>query len=330
MSYLVKNILAKDIATAATRSGFGEGLVEAAKKNKNIVGLCGDLTESTKMDAFAKAYPERFIECGVAEQNMAGVAAGLALTGKIPFMASYAAFSPGRNWGQIRVSVCYQNANVKIVGSHAGLSVGPDGATHQALEDIALTRVLPNMTVVVPCDKEQAKYATLALAAHKGPAYLRLTRSDTPVFTTLKTPFILGKIDTYRKGRDITLIAAGPILYEALYAAELLSQRYKIEARVLNCHTIKPLDAATLTRAARETGAIVIVEEHQIAGGLGSAVAEAVSESTPVPIKRVGVKDSFGESGKSEELMKKYKLTRGEIVQQALKAINMKHKTHNS
>ncbi|OIP80634.1 MAG: transketolase [Parcubacteria group bacterium CG08_land_8_20_14_0_20_48_21] len=327
--HLAHHIFSSDVTKKAIKTGFGEGLVKAAQKDKRVVGLCADVTASVAMDLFAAQFPERFVECGVAEQNMAGIASGLALAGKIPFMASYAAFTPGMNWGQIRLAISHQRVNVKIIGSHAGLSAGADGATHQALEDIALTRVLPNITVVVPCDAVETEKATQMLARTKGPAYLRLMRHATPVMTTQETPFTLGKAEIFRKGNDVTLIAAGPLLYEALGAAELLAQRHAVSLRVINCHTIKPLDAATLVQAARETGALVTLEEHQIAGGLGSAVAELVSSLHPVPVLRMGVNDTFGESGKPEELLQKHGLTKEKIVQQALKALLMKRKnTH--
>jgi len=256
---------------------------------------------------------------GVAEQNMMGVAAGLATAGKIPFVVTYAVFSPGRAWDQMRVSVCYSKLNVKVVGAHGGISVGPDGATHQALEDIASVRVLPNIVVVVPCDKEQTKKVTLDAVAHKGPYYFRMGREKTPVITTKDTPFVLGKADVYREGKDVTIIGCGPLLYNALVAAEILSGNtdlakaytlnplpYTLDVEVINCHTIKPIDVETLVASARKTKAVVTVEEHQITGGLGGAVAEALSKNYPVPIEMVGMQDCFGESGSSDELIEKY------------------------
>lgn len=321
---LVNNYLdRKKIKYEATRSGFGLGLVEAAKKDKNIVGLVCDLTDSTKMTGFEEKYPDRFFEIGVAEQNMAGVAAGMSLSGKIPFMSSYAVFSPGRNWDQIRVSICYNNANVKIAGAHAGISVGPDGATHQALEDIAITRVLPNMTVIAPCDANETKKAVMAAAKFKGPVYLRFARSDTPVFTTSKAPFKIGKAEVLIKGEDVTIVAAGPVLYEALQAAHMLKEQ-NISATVINCHTIKPIDKKTIRAWAKKTGAVVTVEEHQIYGGLGSAVAEVLVESQPVPQEFVGMPDKFGESGEPEQLLKKYGLTDVGIVKAVLKVVKRK------
>lgn len=305
---LSKKIFTSKIEKAATRNGYGEGLVEAGKENKDVVALCADVTESTKTHFFRDKYPHRFFTVGVAEQNMAGIAAGMALTGKVPFMASYAVFSPGRNWDQIRVSICYSNANVKIVGAHAGISVGQDGATHQGLEDIALMRVLPNMVVLSPCDYLEAKKATLAAAKHKGPVYIRLHRSETPIMTTQQTPFEIGRAQVMVHGHDVTIISTGPMLYQALEAAKLLNEVHNITAEVINCHTIKPLDSETILSSAAKTRRVVTVEEHQINGGLGGAVAELLSEHTPVPLKRVGIQDKFGESGKPEELLEKYGL----------------------
>lgn len=313
-----------NIKHISTRDGFGEGLVEAGKKNKRIVALSADLTESTHCQPFKEKFPERFIQLGVSEQSMASIAAGLALGGKIPFIASYAVFSPGRNWEQIRTNIALQKTNVKIVGAHAGLNVGADGATHQMLEDIALTRVLPNMTVLVPCDAIEAKKTTLAAAKIVGPVYLRLTREASPVFTKPSTPFKVGRAEIFHKGNDATIIAAGPILFEALKAAVNLKQKNKISVRVINCHTVKPLDAKTILAAARQSGAIVTVEEHMVAGGLGSAVAELLAANYPVPMEFVGVKDKFGESGKPEELLEKYGLKAKDIITAVLKAIKRK------
>lgn len=294
------------------RDGFGEGLVLAGKKDKAVVALCGDLVESTRVQAFAETFPERFVEVGVAEQNMAGLAAGLALAGKIPFITSYAVFSPGRNWDQIRVSICYSQANVKIVGAHAGISVGPDGATHQALEDVAMTRVLPNLTVVVPTDSVEARKATLALAAHTGPAYIRFGREKTPILTTDDTPFKLGHALPILSGNDVTVIACGQMVARAVTAAQKLLP--KVSVGVINMHTIKPIDSEAIIRAAKETGAIVTAEEHQVTGGLGGAVAEVLVENQPVPMMRVGVQDRFGESGEPEVLMEHYGLGVDDII----------------
>lgn len=307
------------------RAGFGRGLLAAGQRDKNVVALCADLTESTKMDAFANAFPERFVEIGVAEQNLATVAAGLALAGKQPFIASYAAFSPGRNWEQIRTTICLNDTNVKIVGSHAGVSVGADGATHQMLEDIALMRVLPNMRVVVPCDSVEAEKATLALAASPGPAYLRLARDKTPVVTTPETPFTLGKAQVLRAGKDMTLVACGPMVYQALVAAETLA-RAGVEAEVINCAVIKPLDSVTILASARRTGKVITVEEAQAAGGLGGAVAELLSEHEPLPLARIGIADQFGQSGAPNELLEHYGLTAKHIVERAKDLLERKAK----
>ncbi len=304
---------------AASRDGYGKGLLKLGK-NKNVVALCCDLTDSTRVGWFKEKYPERFIECGIQEQNMAGLAAGLAIAGKIPFISSYAVFSPGRNWDQIRVSICYNNLNVKIQGAHAGLSVGPDGATHQALEDIAITRVLPNMTVVVPCDSEQSEKATMASTKIKGPVYLRFGREKTPVVTDKKTPFKIGKADVYKQGKDVCIIACGSMVYEALVAAEKLKKK-GVSAMVINNHTIKPMDVKTIVSAAKKVKAIVTVEEHQVNGGLGSAVAEVLSKHYPIKIEMVGVKDTFGESGSGDELMKKYGLTSNDIINSVKKVL---------
>jgi len=305
------------------RDGFGQGLVELGQKNPDVVALCGDLVESTRVLAFAEAFPERYFEMGVAEQNMAGVAAGLALAGKIPFISSYAVFSPGRNWDQIRVSICYSQANVKIVGAHAGISVGPDGATHQALEDVAITRVLPNLIVVVPTDSVEAKKATIAIAGYKGPAYIRFGREKTPVITKADTPFELGKALTLTNGSDVTIIANGQMVYRAMMAAEELAG--KVSVRVINMHTVKPIDARAIIDAAKETGAIVTAEEHQITGGLGGAVAEVLADHQPTPMERVAILDTFGESGPPEVLMDHYHLGVADIVHAIERVIRRKN-----
>lgn len=319
---LDRNIFAST-SYIATRDGFGDGIIEAAINNKDIVLLCCDLTESTRSLKFKNTYPDRFIEIGVAEQNMAGISAGLAFSGKIPFITSYAVFSPGRNWDQIRVSICYSEANVKIIGAHAGISVGPDGATHQALEDVTIMRVLPNMTVVVPCDYYEAKKATVEAAKFKGPFYMRFAREKTPVVTTEKTPFTIGKAEIFRDGKDLTIVANGPLVYQSLLAAEQL-EKEGISARVINCHTIKPLDKETIIKAAKETKAIVTAEEHQTTGALGGAISELLSENYPIPIKKIGVKDRFGESGEANELMKKFGLLKDDIIKAAKEIISMK------
>ena len=292
---------------AHTRDGFGRALLELGESNLNVVALCADLAESTRMLAFKEKYPERYVELGVAEQNMATVAAGLANYGKIPFMASYATFSPGRNNEQIRTTISLNNLGVKIVGSHAGLSVGPDGATHQALEDIALMRVQPNMTVLSPCDEEEAYKATLAAAAHKGPVYIRLAREKTPIMTTADTPFNIGQANVVWESEhapEVAMFATGPLLHNALLAAKELE--HAVPVVVINIHTIKPLDADTIVKYAKEAGAVVTVEEHQIAGGLGSAIAEVLAAECPVLMEFVGVRDRFGQSGTPAELIDYY------------------------
>ena len=308
-----------------TRNGYGHGLVKAGKKNKNVVALCCDLTDSTRVAWFKEKFPKRYFEVGVAEQNLAGVASGMSAMGKIPFISSYAVFSPGRNWDQIRVSICYSNENVKIQGAHAGISVGPDGATHQALEDIAIMRVLPNMKVIVPCDAIESEKATMAAVGIKGPVYLRFGRSKVPVFTTKRTPFKFGKAEIFKPGKDVCIIACGPMVYEALIAAEKLAKE-KINAMVINNHTIKPMDVKTIVNAAKKCKCIVTAEEHQVNGGLGSAVSEVISQNYPVPMKIVGVKDTFGESGKPDELMKKYGIVSKDIVKAVRDVIKLKKK----
>ena len=324
-AYLNHKIFDEDIEQIPSRNGFGEGLVLAADADKNVVGLCADLTESTRIEPFAKKFPERFIEIGVAEQNLATVAAGMALAGKIPFISSYATFSPGRNWEQIRTTICYNNVPVKIIGSHAGLSVGPDGATHQALEDMAIMRALPNMIVISPADSIEAKKATLAISRIPKPAYMRLSRDKVPQITTEQTPFEIGKAEVYYEGKDVTVIATGQMVYRALLAAEEL-KLHKISVRVINCHTIKPLDSETILKAAEETGAIVTAEEHQVTGGLGGAVAELLSQKYPVPMKIIGVEDRFGESGEPNELLKKFGLTKEAIIKAITSVLRMKGK----
>ncbi len=306
---LVENLLDQEnIQKAPTRDGYGKGLVEAADKDERVVVLSADLTESTRAHWFAEKYPLRFIQVGVAEQNLALVASGLANYGKIPFISSYAAFSPGRNNEQIRTNVCINNVPVKIAGAHAGISVGPDGATHQALEDIALMRVLPRMVVIVPCDAFEAQKATVAAAFNDQPTYLRFGREKSPVFTTHQTPFEIGKAELFRDGKDVAIIGCGMLLYNALVAAEELSEEEGIECAVVNNHTIKPLDEKTILHVAERTGAVVTVEEHQINGGLGSVVAEFLAKNHPVPQEFIGVHDRFGESGESRELMKEFGL----------------------
>lgn len=317
-------IFNSDIEKKSTRQGFGEGLLKVGMSNEKIVALCADLTESTKVNLFADKFPERFIQVGIAEQNMASVASGLAAMGKIPFMASYAIFSPGRNWEQIRTTICYNNQNVKIIGSHAGLSVGPDGGSHQMLEDIALSRVIPNLVVISPCDYLEAKKATLSIAGTTSPTYLRLARNETPIITTDETPFEIGKsqiIFSPDSGlAQIGIIATGPILYNALLAAKKLNEE-GFKVKVMNLSTIKPLDIEAIINLAKETKYIVTVEDHQIAGGMGSAISECLAKNCPTKIDFIGVKDLFGQSGNPEELAKYYKLDTESIVEKITEAL---------
>jgi transketolase len=322
-AYLSEKLLQNDIEKVPTRNGYGEGLVLAGQENKQVVVLCADLTESTRSEAFSRKFPERFVQVGVAEQNMASLAAGMALAGKIPFISSYAAFSPGRNNEQIRTTIAMNNANVKIAGAHAGVSVGPDGATHQALEDMALMRVMPRMNVIYPCDAIEAKKATLAASRMKGPVYLRFARAGTPQFTTEKTPFQVGKAEVFHEGKDVTIVACGPLVYEALCAAQELEQQ-NISVEVVNNHTIKPLDADTILQSLKKTKALVTVEEHQIAGGMGSAVAEMLAQRFPVPVEMVGIKDRFGESGEPNELWDAFELSCPHIMQAVHRVLKRK------
>lgn len=298
----------ENIPKRSTRDGFGEALVELGVVNANIVALTADLSESTRVEAFAAHFPERFFDVGVAEQNLMGVAAGLAISGKIPFTTSYGVFSPGRNWDQLRVSVCYSGANVKIVSSHAGLMAGPDGATHQALEDIAITRALPNLTVIQPADFLEAKKATHAIAEHTGPCYLRLCREPTATLSEENSLFTIGKANIMQSGSDVTLVGCGPILQEAVRAIDLLL-RDSISVELINLHTIKPIDSETIITSVRKTGCVVTLEDHQVTGGMGSAVCEVLAQEFPVPVEMIGVKDAFGESGKPQELLEKYEMT---------------------
>lgn len=314
-----------DIEQVPTRNGYGEGLMILGEADPNVVVLTADLRDSVKAGDFAKKYPDRFVECGVAEQNMMGMAAGLALAGKTPFVSSYAVFSPGRSWDQLRVSVCYSEANVKVVGAHTGVSVGPDGATHQALEDIAITRVLPNLTVVVPIDAIEAKKATLALGKMKGPAYLRLTREKTPVVTTEECIFEVGKADILRDGTDVAIIGSGPVVYNGMLAA-LELEKEGISVMVINNHTIKPIDSETIIAAAKKCGAVVTLEEHQVMGGAGSAVCEVLAKNNPVPVEMVGMQDRFGESGEPDELIEKFGMGKDAIIAAIHKVLTRKSK----
>lgn len=316
----------KDVEQAPIRKGFGEGLLEAAEQDGRVVGLCADLTESTMMHLFKGKFPERFVEIGVAEQNLATVASGMAAMGKIPFISSYAMFSPGRNWEQIRTTICYNDRNVKIAGSHAGVSVGPDGGTHQAIEDIAITRVMPRMTVITPCDAIEAKKATMAAAKMTGPVYIRLAREKTPIMTTADTPFAIGKAQYFftPSGKpQVGIIAIGALVYSAIMAAKALEAE-GVMAAVLNLGTVKPLDEEKVVELAQATGALVTVEEHQIMGGMGSAVAQTLAEKYPVPIEFIGVRDQFGQSGEPNELIEHYGMGVSHIKAAAKKALTRK------
>lgn len=309
MNYpLNPSLFSDDVKLEPIRAGFGRGLRAAGEKDENIVALCADLTESTQMHLFKEAFPKRFIEVGIAEQNLVTVASGLARAGKIPFTSSYAAFSPGRNWEQIRTTAALNNQPVKIIGSHAGVSVGPDGATHQMLEDIALMRVLPNMVVVAPGDSIEAEKATQAIAHNGKPSYLRLAREKTPIFSTEASPFELGKAYVLQEGSDISLMGTGTMTYQLLVVAKLLKEK-GINAEVVHVPTIKPLDTETLLASARKTGRVVTAEEAQKAGGFGSAVAEYLSETLPMPVYRIGMRDRFGESGEPNQLLDYFGLT---------------------
>src|SRR3989344_1637313 len=320
---LTDNLFAPDIKQVPIRNGYGDGLMVLGKENPNVIVLCCDLTESTRSQEFARAYPDRFVEVGVAEQNLAGLGAGMAHEGKIPFITSYATFSPGRNWDQIRVSICYSGNNVKIIGSHAGISVGPDGATHQAMEDIAITRTLPRMTVLVPGDALEARKATVAAGRMKGPVYIRLAREKTPQFTVEETSFEIGKAFVFREGKDCTITAAGPQVYYALQAANELSKE-GIECEVINVVSVKPIDELTLSASVKKTGCMVSAEEHQITGGVGGAVAEVLSRNFPVPQEFVGMPDHFGESGEPVELIAKWGMDSQAIMVAVRKVIKRK------
>jgi len=332
---LNSKIFDRDVELVPIRNGYGDGLVIAGERDKNVVVLCADLKESTRSHLFAEKFPERFFELGVAEQNMAAVASGLGISGKIPFMSSYAAFSPGRNWEQIRTTISYNDANVKIAGSHAGISVGPDGATHQAVEDIAITRVMANMTVIVPCDSNEAEKATEAAVKIWGPVYIRLAREKTPVVTTKETPFTPGRAEVFwdssihstssgqaRRARlkpEVAIIACGTLVHSALVAAKELEDE-GIGTIVVNNHTVKPMDEDTILRVAKKTGAVVSVEEHQIAGGMGSAVAEVLAKKHPTLQEFVGLQGVFGESGPPDKLLKKYGMDVADIKRAVKKA----------
>lgn len=323
---LVENILdLKSLEQLPTRDGYGKGLVEAGEEDPNVVVLCADLTESTRSLWFKEKFPERFIEVGVAEQNMASLAAGMSLAGKIPFLSSYAVFSPGRNWEQIRTTICYNEANVKIAGAHAGVSVGPDGATHQATEDIAAMRVIPNMTVLVPCDAVEAQKATVAAAKIQGPVYIRFAREKSPVFTSDQTQFEAGKAQIFWTSDkpQVAIIACGPLLYNALLAAKELEEE-GIGTLVINNHTVKPMDEKTIIEAAKKTGAVVTIEEHQVQGGMGSAVAEVLAKNYPVPMEFIGIQNKFGQSGNPNELIEHYGMGLSHIKEAVKKVLKRK------
>lgn len=322
---LNKKIFNEDVEQIPIRKGFGEGLLKAGEYDKRVVTLCADLTESAQAYMFKEKFPERFVEIGVAEQNLAGVASGMAAMGKIPFITSYAMFSPGRNWEQIRTTITYNNRPVKIAGSHAGVSVGPDGGTHQAIEDIAIMRVLPRMIVISPCDAIEAKKATIEATKTDTPVYIRLAREKTPVITTEETPFEIGKAQIFFQSDnpEVTIIATGALVHKALQVADSL-QTQNIGTMVVNLATIKPLDEKTILDVAKKTGAVVTVEEHQIAGGMGSSVAEFLSQNHPVPIEFVGVEDQYGQSGTPEELIEHYGLGVKGIEEAVKKAMGRK------
>jgi transketolase len=316
----------KDITVSEkkdTRSGFGAGLAELGRTNENVVALCADLIGSLKMNEFAENFPERFVQCGVAEANMIGVAAGLTIGGKIPFTGTFANFSTGRVYDQIRQSVAYSGKNVKICASHAGVSLGEDGATHQILEDLGLMKMLPNMCVINPCDYNQTKMATLAIADYEGPVYLRFGRPKVENFTSTDEPFVIGKAINFKEGKDVSIFATGHLVYPAIEAAYKLEEE-GISAEVINIHTIKPLDAQAIIKSVAKTGCAVSAEEHQVAGGLGESIAHILATNTPAPMEFVGVFDEFGESGTPEELMVKYKLDSKSIVASAKKVISRK------
>lgn len=318
------NIFEKDVGQEPIRKGFGKGLLKAGEEDERIVGLCADLTESTQMHLFRDKFPKRYVQIGVAEQNLATVASGMAAMGKIPFITSYAMFSPGRNWEQIRTTICYNNRPVKIAGSHAGISVGPDGGTHQAVEDMAIMRVIPNMTVISPCDSIEAEKATIAAAKTDSPTYIRLAREKTPVMTTLETPFEIGKGQIFWEGENpvVGIIATGALVHKALMVAKELEK--EIPVKVLNLSTIKPLDEESIISLAKETSAIVTVEEHQIRGGMGSAVAECLSKNHSVSIEFIGVDDKFGQSGEPEELIEHYGMGVSHIKEAVKKVLKRK------
>ncbi len=324
---LNQKLFDKDVEQIPIRNGYGEGLIVLGQEDPNVVVLAADLTESTKSEEFAKKFPERFFEVGVAEQNMAGIAAGLGISGKTAFISSYATFSPGKNWETIRTTIIYNDSNVKIAGHHAGIMTGPDGATHQATEDIASIRAWPNIKIFVPCDSFEAKKATIEAGKIKGPVYIRFTRDKSPIITTEKTPFELGKIQVYWTSNNpqVTIFATGWLLYQALLAAKELETE-GVNALVANVATIKPIDEETIADLAKQTGAVVTVEDHQITGGLGGAVAEVLARTYPAPMEFVGLQNTFGESGKPAELIKKYKMDKDAVKDAVRKVLTRKSK----
>ena len=321
---LIENLFDPKIPQEPTRMGYGDGLKELGDTNPDVVALCADLTGSTQTKKFADAYPGRFVQMGVAEQNLASVASGMAAAGKIPYIASYTMFCPGRAWEQVRTTICYNDQPVKIAGAHAGVSVGPDGATHQAIEDIAIMRCLPNMQVFAPCDKIETKKVTMALASTGKPAFFRFAREKTPVFTSESTPFKIGKAQIFWEGSDVAIVACGPLAYKALQAAKDL-EADGVSCMVVNNTSIKPMDEALLIDAARRCGAVVTVEEHQVMGGMGSRVAEILVENYPVPMQFVGVHDRFGESGEPEELIEAFGMGVGAIKEAVKKVLTRKN-----
>lgn len=321
---LCENI-ADHVEMIPTRFGYGDGLVALGSNDPNVVVLGADLTSSLCADRFQKKFPDRFIQIGIAEQDMMGVAAGLSIVGKIPFVSTYGVFCTGRAWDQLRTTVAYARLNVKIGSGHGGISVGPDGATHQALEDIAITRTIPNMTVIVPADYHETLKATIASAKLDGPVMIRFGREKVPVITTPDTPFEIGKAEIYRDGEDVSIIACGVMVYQALMAAEKLAGE-GISVQVINSHTVKPIDEETILAAAKKTGAVVTAEEHQVMGGFGSAVTEVISQNYPVPVKMVGIQDSFGESGKPDDLMEKYNLLDSDVINAVRDVLEIKRR----
>jgi len=324
---LASNIFDDEVVQEPIRAGFGRGLKAAGEADENVVALCADLTDSTQMSLFKEAFPDRFIEIGIAEQNLVTVASGMARAGKVPFTSSYAAFSPGRNWEQIRTTIALNNQPVKVIGSHAGVSVGPDGATHQMLEDIAIMRVMPNMIVIAPGDSIEAEKATKVIAKNKKPVYMRLAREKTPIFSTVDSPFEVGKAYNLREGNDITLLGTGTMSYQMLKAAEILSKQ-GISAEVIHVPTIKPLDEETILASIKKTGRAITAEEAQAAGGFGSAVAELLGENLPTPLHRIGMKDRFGESGEPNQLLNYFGLSAEHIAETAKQFIESKAKYH--